>query len=514
MKKITKKGISLLLSSTMILGTLPQSFAFDTAENSLEVFTPIEQETLTSASDFTFSNGEITEYTGTDTVVVIPSTIDGEPVISIGNTTFYNNKSIQTVIIPEGVTEIGDFSFKLCTSLSSVTFPSTVTNIGDSAFYSCSKLSIIQFPDALETIGPYAFSNCDSLSTVNFNEGLLNIGYRAFEGCYTLESVVFPGSLEGLGAASFSSCSSLKSVIINSGLTSILTATFARCGDLTFVSIPNTVTSLGLNSFQYCHSLEFFYIPSSITSIGEYSFNANNSASEEEAIRLENLIIQAVAGSYAETYAIEKGIPYVTVAEGYIPGKNEETGGHTHQTLTNATQYSSYYTKILNVSDASTLVSGSLPKGLGVYADGTIGGVPTQAGTFEFVVNTTMGEMPYTITVLENTAANVEADNDYEILQRIPTVADNSTAHIFEVDGSFDQFTNVYLNGTLLVDKVDYFAMSGSTKIVILADTLAQVVIPSMPHLNLWMSVITAVPVVLAVLLLPMSPWKKWHKPL
>lgn len=65
------------------------------------------------------SNATITGYTGRDSVVVIPSTLDGYPVTSICN-----------------------FAFQNCTALTSVTIPPSVTNIGEFAFLGCTRLPI------------------------------------------------------------------------------------------------------------------------------------------------------------------------------------------------------------------------------------------------------------------------------------------------------------------------------------------------------------------------------------
>src|SRR5215471_9925413 len=84
---------------------------------------------------FTTNNGAITitGYTGSGGNVVIPASINGYPVIAIGNYAFYNKTNITNVTIPDSVTSVGGYAFYNCFGLRGVTIGSSVTSIGDSA---------------------------------------------------------------------------------------------------------------------------------------------------------------------------------------------------------------------------------------------------------------------------------------------------------------------------------------------------------------------------------------------
>lgn len=116
----------------------------DLREQITTLATQIEQ-SETSSLTFTYrlENGEatITGYSGAATILRIPSTLDGYPVVAIGERVF-ENRDVAAVVLPDGVREIGWFAFYGCAALSNVTIPASVTSIGYAVFDGCSDLHI------------------------------------------------------------------------------------------------------------------------------------------------------------------------------------------------------------------------------------------------------------------------------------------------------------------------------------------------------------------------------------
>ncbi len=189
--------------------------------------------------DFTYtvsgSAVAITGYTGPGGDVAIPDTIDGMPVVSIGDQVFLNNSSLTGATIPGSVTSIGLEAFQGCSNLTGIIIPNSVTSIGIRAFQGCG-LTSLTIPDSVTSIGTAAFAFCAGLTSLPFRKRYEHYSYM------------------------FMGCSGLTSVTILNGVTRIEQAAFAYCSGLTNAIISNNVTSLGHGSFilhrfdQYYHS--------------------------------------------------------------------------------------------------------------------------------------------------------------------------------------------------------------------------------------------------------------------
>ena len=134
---------------------------------------------ITADACFTFNSeiGEITDYDDNcEKNVIIPATIGGVAVTSIGERAFRDN-NLTSVTIPSSVTYIG-FNAFCNNSLTSVTIPNSVTSIESDAFYN-NNLTGVTIGNSVTSIGTAAFSG-NNLTSVTIPDGVTSIGWSAF----------------------------------------------------------------------------------------------------------------------------------------------------------------------------------------------------------------------------------------------------------------------------------------------------------------------------------------------
>lgn len=257
---------------------------------------------------YTVSNGEAMLYndahiqatsipTSTSGDIVIPSSLGGYPVTSIGFHAFMNCVGLTSVMIPDTVTSIDSSAFAGCSSLVSVTIPDSVTSIGIGVFSDCNSLYgtlpssplvrlvdgwVIDCEDSISGdidlsgvrgISPYAFQHCSSLTSVTIPDSVVCIGDGAFIGCDGLTSVEIPDSVLKLGREAFHGCDNLKTVTIGRGIKLIDYQTFRYCSLLEDVHMSDAVTEIGAEAFSECRRLESIELPSSLTNIYREAFS-------------------------------------------------------------------------------------------------------------------------------------------------------------------------------------------------------------------------------------------------
>ena len=154
---------------------------------------------------FNPTTGTITKYAESDTVVVIPSKINGVTVETIGHGAF-ERSAVTSVTIPDSVTAILDRAFANCFQLTNISIPNSVTSIGFSAFEHCTSLKSITLPSSLNSISEALFSDCSQLTTIHIPDSVLSIQDYAFGNCTRLETIRIPVSVTSIGNLAFASC--------------------------------------------------------------------------------------------------------------------------------------------------------------------------------------------------------------------------------------------------------------------------------------------------------------------
>lgn len=241
---------------------------------------------------------EIIAYTGNETNLVIPNSIKGKSVTSIGISAFEPSSSeesvLVTVTLPDTVTTIKESAFALCQNLTEINLPANLSSVGDSAFANtgirqivipagvttiedgtfaeCYDLESLTFSDSLKYIGDSAFLSCTKLKTVKLPENLSYLGHWAFCQCTGLTEISIPNGLPEIGEQAFSGCSSLEKVNFGEGVESIGDFAFFECSSLSDIMIPNSVKKIGKNAFLGT-SLTKVVLPAGVE-LGENSFSS------------------------------------------------------------------------------------------------------------------------------------------------------------------------------------------------------------------------------------------------
>lgn len=201
----------------------------------------------------------ITKYTGTESTVILPSTISSWPVTKIGEDAFQDNTTITSVTIPASVTEIGSNAFAGCTNLTSVHYEGDWSNLtiqsGNPAVQDAANEQLFDFEFILN------------------NTAVIVNNYKC-KG--TAADVTIPSCYKGKPVTAINNAafpnSAVTSVTIPDSVTSIPDAAFVNCSQLTNISIPNSVTYIGFSAFDGCASLKSITLPSSLRTIGNSAF--------------------------------------------------------------------------------------------------------------------------------------------------------------------------------------------------------------------------------------------------
>lgn len=313
----------------------------------------------TNTFDFNLTTGTITKYNGTDTVVVIPSKINGVTVTTIGTDAFLG-LNITSVTIPASVTEIGSNAFAGCTNLTSVNYEGDWSNLtiqsGNPAVQDAANEQLFDFEFILNNtavvvirykgtaadvtipsrykgipvtaIDHAAFHNNSAVTSVTIPDSVTSIPDSAFGFCSQLTNISIPNSVTYIGFSAFNSCTSLKSITLPSSLSTIQSYAFYNCGNLKTIRIPVSVTSIGNCAFDVCPSLMTVTYPGSKTQWDAITKGSNNDVLENNLIcaKLE-ATFTADGTTFAPTQTIDRGGKFTEPAKPPKPKENHTFAG-------------------------------------------------------------------------------------------------------------------------------------------------------------------------------------------
>ena len=162
-------------------------------------------------------------------------------VTEIGDQSFKECTSIQSIVIPSSVMKIGEFAFSGCRSLQDIVIPASVTEIGNGAFYGCTALQSIEIPASVTEFGVRAFKGCTALQSINIPESVTEIEFEVFNGCSALQSIDIPASVTEIGYEAFKDCSALRYINIPESVKRIWGYAFSGLENLKSIAILNLV---------------------------------------------------------------------------------------------------------------------------------------------------------------------------------------------------------------------------------------------------------------------------------
>lgn len=273
----------------------------------------------------------ITKYYGSVAAIIVPDTIDGYPVVAIGEGAFRGNKYLTAILIPDCITSIGDYAFA-DTNLDSLVLPAELNSLGrcilsgnkgvteivipktlsstgssysnliegdgpfaesnvqkatieagmtvipEHLFHKNSTLTSVEIPDTVTEISRYAFAQT-GLENIELPSSVTTLQYEIFSGGNLLQ-ISIPDSVTGMGNAIFQNCSKLQKVKLPKARYNISDYTFAGCTSLEEIQLPKTVTTIWPHAFDGCSSLKKVEWSDCLESIKDNAFKGCTSLTE------------------------------------------------------------------------------------------------------------------------------------------------------------------------------------------------------------------------------------------
>ena len=304
MKKRTSALLVLILATALCALCLPSCAYGEDREYRFGTYRyTVENEQVT-----------ITKYTGAAANVTVPESIDGMPVVAIGDQAFDNLLLLKSVTLPDSIVRIDFWAFHDCPLLERITLGRGVRVIGSYLLASCDNVIYNEYeggyyvgndenpymalvsvasteaqaftfhPDTVLICGG-ALRGCYKLRDIAFPDGVLSLGTAALEYCSSLETVRLPKSVESIGSWVFERCKSLQSIVVaedNPHFKSVDGALLSGDGSRLIkyagartdgiYHIPDGTVTIDRLAFERANHLTRVIFPDSVEMIGHQAF--------------------------------------------------------------------------------------------------------------------------------------------------------------------------------------------------------------------------------------------------
>jgi len=212
---------------------------------------------------WTASGNQITGVSNYQVNVVVPSTVNGTTITSLGISLFKDKTNLHTISIPDSVTTIGQQCCFNVVDLSSVTFGanSGLTTLNGDAFMICRKLTNFIIPSRVTTFnGTNHFQEC-KMTSLTVPAGVVVLPQSVFYNMTELTELIFaPNSLcTTIGLYSVNTCNKLQSVrgFPAHQISSINANAFNKMGPNPEIVFARALTPTERTTFLNAHQSKF-----------------------------------------------------------------------------------------------------------------------------------------------------------------------------------------------------------------------------------------------------------------